>query len=170
MLKKHLELFGQRVLIMHFADYLKFGCKEYLDWNGQKDEFGRTLLQQTGTEGIRARHPDFWVDCISKWIDGALAKKYDVFLLPDTRFPNEIDYFKKFPFHTPIHTFPVRVHRLEFESTLSPEQQQHASEVALDEYEFDYYIYCPSGLDSLEVATLSLVEHLLQIVSQVYVT
>lgn len=162
MLKDQLELFGQKVVIMHFADYLKFGCKEYLHWNGQKDAFGRSLLQQAGTEGIRYVRPDFWVDNIAVWIDGALHKKYDVFIIPDARFPNEIDYLNSYDFSIDAHVFSVRVTRLNFESPLSEEQQQHASEVSLDNFQFDYYMNCESGLDKLQIATLSLAEMALQ--------
>ena len=45
LLKEALEKKGYRVLITHYADLLKFVCKEYFGWNGEKDEEGRTLIQ-----------------------------------------------------------------------------------------------------------------------------
>ena len=42
MLKEELN---ERAIIVHFADVLKFICKSYYNWNGEKDTFGRTLLQ-----------------------------------------------------------------------------------------------------------------------------
>ena len=164
-LKTQLEAAGKKVVIMHFADYLKFGCKEYLHWNGQKDAFGRSLLQQAGTEGIRHVRPEFWVDTVAVWIDGALHKKYDVFIIPDARFPNEIDHLIDYDFSIDAYVMSVRVTRLDFESPLSEEQQQHASEVSLDNFEFDYYINCGSGVGKLEKATESLTERVLMYLS-----
>ena len=43
-LKEQLEQSSNKVLIMHFADYLKYICKQYFQWNGEKDIEGRTLL------------------------------------------------------------------------------------------------------------------------------
>ena len=80
-LKEKLEDEGYRVLIMHYADYLKFGCTTYLGWDGQKDDYGRTLLQQVGTNQMRHQYPDFWVENVCKWIDASLCRYYDVFLL-----------------------------------------------------------------------------------------
>ena len=39
-LKELLEADGKSVKIAHFADLLKFICKTYFDWDGQKDERG----------------------------------------------------------------------------------------------------------------------------------
>ena len=51
-IKKHLEERGDKVLIVHYADLLKFICTKYFDWDGQKDEKGRHLLQYIGTDII----------------------------------------------------------------------------------------------------------------------
>ena len=32
---------GYRVLVIHYADLLKFICKSLFNWDGQKDENGR---------------------------------------------------------------------------------------------------------------------------------
>ena len=45
MLKQQLEEQNYKVMIIHFADVLKFVCRQYFNWNGEKDEHGRTLLQ-----------------------------------------------------------------------------------------------------------------------------
>lgn len=44
-LAAELEGRNQSVLVTHYADVLKYICKEYLGWNGNKDEFGRAMLQ-----------------------------------------------------------------------------------------------------------------------------
>lgn len=151
-LKEKLEDDGYRVLILHFADYLKFGCATYYEWDGNKDNFGRELLQHVGTNEIRKLYPDFWVDCVCKWINGSLKNDYDIFIIPDTRFENEITYFQKFPFETATIVVPTRVIREGYTSVLTQEQQQHISETALDNYDFEYDIVSEGGLDKLAVA------------------
>ena len=55
MLKKKLEELQYKVLIIHYADYVKYVCRQYFNWDGNKDEKGRTILQQVGTNLARAR-------------------------------------------------------------------------------------------------------------------
>ena len=38
LLKEHLESVGQKVLITHYADLVKFVCTNYFGWDGKKDE------------------------------------------------------------------------------------------------------------------------------------
>lgn len=134
-------------LIIHYSDYLKFICQTYFGWNGIKDEYGRNLLQSFGTEKVRKRNPNFWVDAVCRLID-ILRDDFDYFIIPDTRFPNEIDL--------PIWFFgrgrviTIRVERLNYTNTLTRKQQNHPSETALDNYLFDYYIRSESGIDKLE--------------------
>ena len=66
--KAKLEAHKRRVLIINYADYLKFIAKEYFGWDGKKDEKGRTLLQWLGTDFVRNRYPTFWVDIICNFI------------------------------------------------------------------------------------------------------
>ena len=48
-IKEYLESKGKRVLIIHYADLVKFVCTKFFNCDGQKDEKGRTLLQYGGT-------------------------------------------------------------------------------------------------------------------------
>lgn len=45
----------------HFAFDLKNIAKEYFNWNGEKDDKGRVLLQQLGTEVGRSFHSNIWL-------------------------------------------------------------------------------------------------------------
>jgi hypothetical protein len=142
-IKKNLEEKGNKVLLTHFADLLKYICKQFFGWNGEKDEAGRTLLQWVGTEKVREIFPTFWADFINDILT-IFKDEWDYVIIPDCRFPNEIDSFAEF------HPTTVRVERLQFESTLTEEQKQHISEIALDNYKFDYYIKSLSGIDNLK--------------------
>ena len=37
-LKQELELHGSRVLITHYGDLVKYTCKAFFNWDGNKDE------------------------------------------------------------------------------------------------------------------------------------
>lgn len=144
MLKSILESKDKKVLILRYADYLKMICKDYFGWNGEKDEAGRTLLQQVGTNKIRAKDPDFWVKIVNELIT-VLEDDFDYFIIPDTRFPNEISYLKTHD----KKVVTVKVIRDNFESELTKEQKNHPSETALDDYKFDIIVRA-SNLRELE--------------------
>lgn len=132
-------------MIIHNADYLKFICKEYFGWDGNKDLKGRTILQHIGTEVVRKREPDFWINIVEEFIN-VFQEDFDVFIIPDCRFPNEINFLKQFNYDV----LTVRVIRLNHENKLTLEQRKHPSETSLDNYNFDYEIVSKSGLDKLE--------------------
>lgn len=134
-IRKKLEELGKKVLIIHYADYLKFICKEYFGWNGEKDEAGRTLLQYIGTEKIRNKNTNFHVEVIRLLIE-VIGEDFDYIIIPDTRFPNEIQELIKYGFDV----LSLKVIRDDFDSELTLEQKKHPSETALNNYHFDSYI------------------------------
>lgn len=145
LLKEELESKDRKVLIAHYADLLKYLCKTYFGWNGEKDEAGREILQYVGTDIIREQNPDYWVRFLREFLS-MFEDEWDYVLIPDTRFPNEIDEMRRVMEDT-IH---VRVVRPNFESTLTPEQQQHISETALDDTIPDLYIHNDDDLEKLK--------------------
>ena len=133
-IKGNLEARGYRVLITHYADLLKFICQNFLGWNGEKDDHGRSLLQRTGTK-FREQDPDYWVDFVANIIR-MFQHRYDFVIIPDTRFPNEIERIADAGFPA-TH---VRIIRPDFESQLTEEQKNHPSETALDNIAPDFVI------------------------------
>ena len=95
----------------------------------------RKLLQLAGTEeGRDVYGEDIWCNAAQAWIQ-ILASVSDknpaLFVVPDVRFPNEVDM---------IHSMGGRVLRIEApqraaKSRLTEEQRLHPSEVALDNYD-----------------------------------
>lgn len=138
-----------KTLILHNADYLKYICKQYLEWDGKKDKSGRTLLQVTGTEKVRfeLKRPLFWIEKSCDVID-ICKDAYDYFAISDTRYLNEI-YYPQARF--PGKVFTIRVHRLNFDNGLTEEQKNHISEKELVGFQHNYEIYSESGLDKLEI-------------------
>ena len=142
LLKAALEADGYKVLITHYADLLKYICKQFFGWDGQKDDAGRHILQYVGTDIIRQKRPDYWVGFVTSILE---------------LFPNEIDYLKE----AGLDTVNLRVVRKNFKSPLTPEQQVHPSETALDDVEPDYYITNNGSMTDLKRNVIDwLVEYL----------
>ena len=142
--KEYLEDKGKRVLILHYADYMKYIAKEYFGWNGKKDSVGRNLLQQLGTNLVRKVDENYWVDTVIRFIT-VFEDEWDCIIVPDTRFPNEIEQMKEAGFNV----LSLRIKRPNFDSPLSEEQQKHPSETALDNYSFDCTIMNDSTISNL---------------------
>lgn len=144
MIKESLESRGEKVLITHYADLLKYICRTFFDWDGNKDEKGRHILQYVGTDVIRQKAPNYWVDFLADFLE-IFDGEWDWVIIPDTRFPNEVDLMKR-----KFDTTHIRVIRQNFISPLTTEQQNHPSEVALDDYFPDCYIYNDGEMDALK--------------------
>lgn len=135
---------NKRVLITHYADLLKYICKNYLGWNGIKDDEGRRILQYVGTDVVRKQKPNLWVDFIITILN-LFKDKWDYVIIPDCRFPNEVSRVKDNGFDTTL----VRVVRSDFNSPLSEEQKKHQSETALDDIEADYTMHNDGTISEL---------------------
>lgn len=144
----------KRVLVVHYADYLKFIARQYFDWDGRKDAEGRELLQYLGTDIVRKKSPDFWVEAVIRLIF-ALEDYYDFVLIPDCRFPNEILLMRE-KFGASL--VSVRITRRGFQNSLTEKQRSHASETALDAFTFDWDISPDNNLDSLRLMAIEFVE------------
>jgi len=155
-LKARLEANGNTVLIAHFADTLKFVCKTFFDWDGEKDDAGRTLLQYVGTDVVRKRRPGFWVDFMFNILD-LFKDSWDYVILPDCRYPNEITRMLVVA-ETVWH---VRVVRPNFASPLTSEQQAHESETSLDHYPREYVVLNSGDLEALNEAAINLAEQII---------
>ena len=148
-LKEELEKDGKEVLTIKYGDYLKFICKEYFEWNGEKDEKGRNLLQYIGTDLCRSNNENVWVAVVCELVKG-FGNRFNYVLIPDTRFENEVYYWDKNEFST----FPVKVVRKnedgsEFHNGLTSEQKRHPSETSLDNFK-PFYIIEACSLEQLK--------------------
>ena len=143
-LKEYLEGYGYSVLVIHYGDLVKHICKSFFGWNGDKDKYGRTLLQRVGTDAVRTKTPDFWVKFVKDVLDH-FPDEWDYVLIPDCRFPNEVSYLKENGYPS-MH---IRVLRPVFISPLTPEQQKHPSETALDGSNPDLTIFNCGTLEML---------------------
>lgn len=124
---------GKKVLLFHYADLVKYVCKNMFGWDGNKDEKGRSILQYVGTDVVRKQRPDYWVDFLVDILK-LFPNEWDYVVVPDTRFPNEVDKLKAEGFDVTY----IRVVRPNFDSGLTKEQLMHESEIALDNYKPDF--------------------------------
>ena len=81
--------------------------------------------------------------------------EWDYVLIPDCRFPNEIIRMK-----TNFDCIHLSVFRPNFNSPLTPEQQKHPSETALDNYPCDEVLWNDGSVENLGVKILKLVERI----------
>ena len=133
---------------------LKYICKTFFNWNGEKDTYGRTLLQQVGTDIVGAQQPDFWVDFIISILQ-FFKDSWDVVIIPDCRYVNEIEKMKS-NFDTTV----IRIIRPDFDNGLSPTQKLHISETALDNFNFDYVVHNTGSIADLEAKLYKIGENL----------
>ena len=143
-IKEYLESCGKRVLITHYADLVKFVCTNYFNWDGQKDEKGRSLLQYVGTDVVSSQQPAYWVDFIISILK-FFEKEWDYVLIPDCRYPIEATKMIE-NFYTTV----LRIERPNFESNLTLKQKQHQSETSMDNYHFDAVLYNDSTLEAFK--------------------
>ena len=93
----------------------------------------------------RSRNPDYWVNSIIDMLK-FFPGKWDYVLIPDCRFPNEIQRIGEEGFDV-IH---IRVRRECTDDTLTPAQRSHSSETALDKTMPDMFIYNDGGLEGFK--------------------
>lgn len=145
-LKEALERKHYRVLLINYGDYVKFIAEKYYNWNGEKDEVGRALLQHIGTEQGRLQvDENIWTDMVIRTVEVA-ERDYDVTIVADCRFPNEYERWYKFGYNI----MKLRVERPQYENKLTNEQRKHASETSLDGYPGMISIINSGDLNSFE--------------------
>ena len=153
-MKELLEKQKKKVLIIHYADNLKLFAKNYFGWSGQKDQKGRELLQWLGTDVVRKNYEDTWVDMIVALLKG-IKTLYDYVIIPDVRFPNEIDKMCD-----NFYCITARVIRPNFDNGLTDEQKKHPSETALDNYPMEYELINDGDLEKLLETTKTFLKNI----------
>lgn len=143
LIREVLEERGNKVLITHYADLVKYICRTFFEWDGNKDERGRHILQHVGTDVVRAKAPNYWVDFVVGILE-LFGNEWDYVLIPDTRFPNEVDVMRE-----KFGAMHIRVVRPDLISPLTEEQQNHPSEVALDDYIPDWFLENSGDMNDL---------------------
>ena len=123
---------------------IKGYIKDYFNWDGNEETKPRKLLQDLGNS-IREKDSMFHINRLCEDINN-LSDYFDVFLVNDVRFPNEIDEIKK-RFSDVI---SIGVIKEDYVSPLSNDTKDDITEHALDNYDnYDYKII-NSDINDLE--------------------
>lgn len=137
-LKEFYEKDGKKVIFSRAGKYIKFYAMEMTDWDGSEETKPRELLQTLGTDVIRQKLNKSEM-FIQRQLDDIeiYSYFYDAIIVPDIRLPREIDSVKeKFD-----NVVTIKVQRINFDTDLTSNQQQHLTETAMDNYnDFDYVI------------------------------
>ena len=128
----------KKVIVSPYTKYLKKYISDITGMEVTEDNKPRDLLQRLSSDLIKERlgYHDFF---IRRQIEDLSIYSYfaDVILIPDVRFPNEIESIKK-AFSNVI---SIGVIRSDFISDLTKKQQEDITETALDNYsDYDYVI------------------------------
>lgn len=126
-----------------------YSCQDILELDRKKD---RNFLQ---TVGDWARNIN--IDIFANIAEHKIQRLSNI-IVSDLRFPNEYEMLKRNNF------ILIRVHRDTDESvegSLNNLQQQHQSEVLLDNHEFDYYINNDGTIEELYKKIDNIIEEII---------
>ena len=152
---KYFENKGKKVINLQYSSYLKDYAKKITGWDGSEETKPRELLQYLGTEYIRKEIDNLF---FVKRMIGDLkvySKYFDLATISDARMVEEIDEIKK-EFDD---VCAIKVVRPNFDNGLSEEQQKHATEIALDNYDkIDQVLLNDGTIEDLEKKIEDLME------------
>lgn len=155
MIEEELEKRGRKSCNIELMRTLKGYAKDYFGWDGRDETKPRDLLQKFGTEIIREKmnKPLFHINRLLEDID-ILSNYFDDFIVPDVRFPLEIEKIKEvYPKALSIHI--IRDNYIH--DCMTDEQKRHITENALDGFDnYDKIIY-NTTLEKLKEETENLV-------------
>ena len=134
MIQVYLQERDYSVFRIAFADYLKFICEKYLNWNGKKDEAGRDLLQHIGNDVCRKYYDGFFCDKVLELLL-AVGSDKDFALITDLRYENEYSIIA-----SKINSISVLVERKGYTNKLTEKQKRNESENGLNNFKFDYIV------------------------------
>lgn len=148
---------GYDVVFSPYTKYLKMYISEITGWDMTDKDKPRDLLQQLSSELIKKKlnRNDFFINRQLEDID-IYSYFFDIIIIPDVRFPREIDVLKK-KYNRVV---SIGVIRNNYDSELTDSQKNDVTETALDNYsEYDYCIY-NDDTDKLYSDTLEVVNKL----------
>lgn len=145
-IEKYYNKKGKKTISLAYASYLKEYAKKILNWDGNEETKPRDFLQQLGVELIKSKIDDRFL--IKRIVDDIKIYSYfyDVIIITDARFPDEIDVIKN-NFNN------VKTIKLigRYNDELTIEQKKHATETSLDNYDkYDYTVNNDKSLDDLK--------------------
>ena len=164
MMVKGAKDLGLNSYVDHFAGDLKFIAKVGFDWNGEKDERGRTLLQDIGTIS-RKYDENIWARRLYERVVSS-SQVYHLVVIDDWRFPNELAYLKDKPM---LEVFSVNIHAPNREILAGTPQYNDVSETSLpDSYTtegdlfYNITVDNRGDIDTLNITSKNLLKYILE--------
>lgn len=144
-MKEEYEKKGKKVIVIAFADYVKFVMGHYYGVEDFKSSVGRSTIQHFATDLVRGNDPTFWARTVSD-ILAAITDDFDVAIIPDWRFYNEYEQMlKRFEFNSVVCVLITRPNN-EKTDHMTAAQRAHPSESELDGFtEYDHIIINENG-------------------------
>ena len=154
LIKQEEEKDNNKVCILKLTAPLYSWAEDYFNYDKEKDEKPRELLQTLGYDilQLKLKKKDFLLDYLITTIE-VLDNYYDVGLITDGRLVHEIEVLKeKYP---NIKTILLTNKK---DNKLTNKEKNHQTEIDLDDYQDFNYIVENKDMESLKLETLKIVE------------
>jgi hypothetical protein len=154
-IKEEYEKRGQKAITASYGKYIKDYAKMFFNWDGKEETKPRELLQQLGTDIIRKKlkKEEIFINRMIEDIE-IMSYFFDAIIIDDARFEKEIDK----PKSVFDNVLCIKVVRDYFDTDLTSEQQHHATETGLDNYDkFDYCIHNNGSIDDLRKQLITII-------------
>ena len=154
LIKHEEEKNNNKVCILKLTAPLYSWAEDYFDYDKEKDEKPRELLQTLGYDilQLKLKKKDFLLDYLITTIE-VLDNYYDVGLITDGRLVHEIEVLKeKYP---NIKTILLTNKK---DNKLTNKEKNHQTEIDLDDYKDFDYIVENKDMESLKLEALKIVE------------
>lgn len=154
LIKQEEEKNNKKVCILKLTAPLYRWAEDYFNYDKEKDEKPRELLQTIGYDilQLKLKKKDFLLDYLITTIE-ILDDYYDVGLITDGRLAHEIEVLKeKYP---NIKTILLTNKK---DNKLTNKEKNHQTEIDLDDYQDFDYIVENKDMESLKLEALKIVE------------
>ena len=154
LIKQEEEKDNNKVCILKLTTPLYSWAEDYFNYDKEKDEKPRELLQTLGYDilQLKLKKKDFLLDYLITTIE-VLDNYYDVGLITDGRLVHEIEVLKeKYP---NIKTILLTNKK---DNKLTNKEKNHQTEIDLDDYKDFDYIVENKDMESLKLEALKIVE------------
>lgn len=137
----------KKCIKLSYAYYLKDYIKRITGWDGSENTKPRELLQQIGIELIKNQiDSKLFINRLFEDIE-VFSYFYDIIIVKDARLKEEIELPKER--YNNITT--IRINRKNIDNNLTKEEQNHLTEIDLDNYNnFDYIINNDGDISKLK--------------------
>lgn len=154
LIKQEEEKNNKKVCILKLTAPLYSWAEDYFNYDKEKDEKPRELLQTLGFDilQLKLKKKDFLLDYLITTIE-VLDNYYDVGLITDGRLVHEIEVLKeKYPNSKTILLTNKQ------DNKLTNKEKNHQTEIDLDDYKDFDYIVENKDMESLKLEALKIVE------------